>query len=291
MFRNFAYFGVKGVVWSDERCEGYRQEVKRIGGEFFSFESDKQEDEIRMEVSQWLQQLPKPVALFCCDDAHALFISETCRMNNIHIPEEIALLGVDNDELMCNISDPPISSIELEVERGGYSIGRLIHQQIKKEHGGTFNIVINPIRIELRQSTEKHNIKDPYILEVVKYIDAHYSSDLTIESLLANIPLSRRNFEVKFKNAMNTSIYQYILNCRCNHLADLLLTTDRSLADLAIEVGFKDYNNISRVFKNIKVVHLLNIAKRRLVIFNLRFLNSTFRFYYKNYYRNNLLLS
>lgn len=271
MFRNFAYFGVKGVVWSDERCEGYRQEVKRIGGEFFSFESDKQEDEIRMEVSQWLQQLPKPVALFCCDDAHALFISETCRMNNIHIPEEIALLGVDNDELMCNISDPPISSIELEVERGGYSIGRLIHQQIKKEHGGTFNIVINPIRIELRQSTEKHNIKDPYILEVVKYIDAHYSSDLTIESLLANIPLSRRNFEVKFKNAMNTSIYQYILNCRCNHLADLLLTTDRSLADLAIEVGFKDYNNISRVFKNIKVVHLLNIAKRRLVIFNLRF--------------------
>lgn len=245
-------FGVKGVVWSDERCEGYRQEVKRIGGEFFSFESDKQEDEIRMEVSQWLQQLPKPVALFCCDDAHALFISETCKMTNIPIPEEIALLGVDNDELMCNISDPPISSIELEVERGGYSIGRLIHQQIKKEHEGTFNIVINPIRIELRQSTEKHNIKDPYILEVVKYIDSHYSSDLTIESLLANIPLSRRNFEVKFKNALNTSIYQYILNCRCNHLADLLLTTDRPLADLAMEVGFTDYNNIARIFKKFK---------------------------------------
>lgn len=252
MFRNFAYFGVKGVVWSDERCEGYRQEVKRTGSGFFCFESDKQEDEIRLEVSRWLQQLPKPVALFCCDDAHALFISETCRMNNIHIPEEIALLGVDNDELMCNISDPPISSIELEVERGGYSIGRLIHQQIKKEHEGTFNIVINPIRIELRQSTEKHNIKDPYILEVVKYIDSHYSDDLTIDSLLANLPLSRRNFEVRFKNALNTSIYQYILNCRCNHLADLLLTTDRPLTDLAIAVGFKDYNNIARVFKKYK---------------------------------------
>lgn len=271
MFRNFAYFGVKGVVWSDERCEGYRQEVKRIGGEFFSFESDKQEDEIRMEVSRWLQELPKPVALFCCDDAHALFISETCKMTNIPIPEDIALLGVDNDELMCNISDPPISSIELEVEKGGYSIGRLVHRQIKKEHEGTFNIVINPIRIELRQSTEKHNIKDPYILEVVKYIETHYSSDLTIESLLANIPLSRRNFEVKFKNALNTSIYQYILNCRCNHLADLLLTTDRPLADLAIEVGFKDYNNISRVFKNTKDAHHLNIAKRRLARDNLSF--------------------
>jgi LacI family transcriptional regulator len=173
-------------------------------------------------------------------------------MTNISIPEEIALLGVDNDELMCNISDPPISSIELEVEKGGYSIGRLIHQQIKKEHKDTFNIVISPIRIKLRQSTEKYNIKNPYIQEVVKYIETHYSSDLTVKSLLANIPLSRRNFEVKFKNELNTSIYQYILNCRCNHLADLLLTTDRPLADLAIEVGFKDYNNISRVFKKLK---------------------------------------
>ena len=252
MFWNFAYFGVKGVVWSDERCEGYRQEVKRIGGNFFSFESPQQKDEIRTEVNQWLQKLPKPVALFCCDDTHALFISETCQMTNISIPEEIALLGVDNDELMCNISDPPISSIELEVEKGGYSIGRLIHQQIKKEHKDTFNIVISPIRIKLRQSTEKYNIKNPYIQEVVKYIETHYSSDLTVKSLLANIPLSRRNFEVKFKNELNTSIYQYILNCRCNHLADLLLTTDRPLADLAIEVGFKDYNNISRVFKKLK---------------------------------------
>ena len=98
-------------------------------------------------------------------------------MTNIPIPEEIALLGVDNDELMCNISDPPISSIELEVERGGYSIGRLIHQQIKKEHEGTFNIVINPIRIELRQSTEKHNIKDPYILEVVYRVSLQFRFD------------------------------------------------------------------------------------------------------------------
>ena len=264
MFHNFAYFGINGVVWSDERCEGFRQEVKRIGGNFYCFESDKHEDEIRIEVSQWLQELPKPIALFCCDDSHALFISETCKISNIHIPEEISLLGVDNDDLICNISDPPISSIELEVERGGYSIGRLIHQQIKKEHEGTFNIVINPIRIELRKTKEKHNIKDPYILEVVKYIESHYNSDLTIESLLAQIPLSRRNFEVKFKNAMHTSIYQYILNCRVNHLADLLLTTDRSLADIATEAGFKDYNNISRIFKKFKGCSPLEYREKKI---------------------------
>lgn len=193
MFRNFAYFGVKDVVWSDERCEGYRQEVKRTGGSFFCFESDKQEDEIRMEVSDWLGQLPKPVALFCCDDAHALFISETCKISNIHIPEEIALLGVDNDDLICNISDPPISSIELEVERGGYSIGRLIHQQIKKEHGRNFQYCNQSHPASNCVSLRKNIIlKIPNILEVVKYIDTHYSSVLIHRSsAFAHIPLSR----------------------------------------------------------------------------------------------------
>lgn len=251
-FQNYAFFGITGVVWSEERCEGFEQEIKRIKGEFFCYKTKKTYDEMREEISKWLKQLPKPIALFCCDDDHALFISETCKLYNINIPEEISLLGVDNDDLICNISDPPISSIELEIERGGYAIGRLIDQQIKTGHKDTFNIVINPIRIELRQSTEKHNIKIPYILDTVKYIESNYHLDLTIESLLTKIPLSRRNFEVKFRDALNMSIYQYILNCRCNHLADLLLTTDRSLTDLAIEVGFKDYNNVSRVFKKYK---------------------------------------
>lgn len=252
LFCNFAFFGVRGVVWSDERCEGYREEVERLGGTFHCYESDRDPDAIRDEVRRWLRDLPKPVALFCCDDQHALFISETCKMEDIGIPEEVALLGVDNDELICNISDPPISSIELEVERGGYAVGKLLHRQIRRELEGPFNVVINPIRIELRQSTEKHNIKDPYILKIVKYIETHSGSDLTIESLIAEVPLSRRNIELKFKNVMNTSIYQYILECRVARFANLLLTTDRPLADIAAEAGFRDYNNISRIFKKFK---------------------------------------
>ncbi len=251
-FRNFAYFGIKGVVWSDERCKGYEEEVKRINGNFFCFKTEQQDDESRMKVTQWLQQLPKPIALFCCDDAHALFISETCKITKIRIPEEIALLGVDNDELMCNISDPPISSIELGIEKGGYMLGKLIDKQLKKEYNGNFNLVINPIRIELRQSTEKYNIEDPYILEVVRYIDSHYNSNLSIETVLYDIPLSRRNFEIKFKRVMSVSIYQYILICRCNRLAELLLTTNLPLRDLSIEAGFKDYNNVARIFKKYK---------------------------------------
>lgn len=174
LFRNFAFFGVKGVVWSDERCKGYRSEVERIGGTFHAFETGKDSEKNREVLGRWLRELPKPVALFCCDDAHALIISEICKMENISIPEDVSLLGVDNDELICNISDPPISSIELEVEKGGYAVGKLLHRQIRKEFVGPFNVVINPIRIELRQSTEKHNIEDPYVLRIVQIHRAAY---------------------------------------------------------------------------------------------------------------------
>ncbi len=252
LFKDYAYFGVKGVIWSDERREGYEQEVKCRGGNFYCYENNRSEDEIREDVSRWLKSLPKPIALFCCDDAHALYISEVCKINNINIPEDVSLLGVDNDSLICTISDPPISSIELDVEKGGYALGRRVHQLINKESANQFNIVINPIRIEIRQSSEKFNIKDPYILKTVEFIEEYYNTNLTVEQLTDNIPLSRRNLEVKFKKSMGTSIYQYILTCRINHLADKLLVSDASMANLALEVGFKDSNNLSRIFKKYK---------------------------------------
>ena len=263
LFRNFAFFGVKGVVWSDERCKGYRGEVERIGGTFHAFETGKDSEKSREVLGRWLRELPKPVALFCCDDAHALIISEICKMENIPIPEDVSLLGVDNDELICNISDPPISSIELEVEKGGYAVGKLLHRQIRKEFVGPFNVVINPIRIELRQSTEKHNIEDPYVLRIVKYIERHIAADLTIDAIIGQIPLSRRNIELKFKRVMNTSIYQYVLKCRVKRFANLLLTTDLPLAEIAGEAGFRDCNNISRIFKKFMGCSPIEYRQRR----------------------------
>lgn len=265
MFTNYAYFGIKGVVWSDERMEGYKKKIKYSGGNYFSFECSTDKDKIRKEVSEWLRNLPKPIALFCCDDEHALYISEICKLENINIPEDISLLGVDNDELICNISDPPISSIELEVEKGGYMVGKHIHQLIKNEVNDPFNIVINPIQIILRQTTEKHNIQDPYILKIVKYIESNYSSDLSIDKLITKYPFSRRNLEIRFKKAMKNTLYQYILNCRIERLAYLLIATELSLSELAIEVGFKDYTNISRLFKKYKGCTPIEYRKKKTI--------------------------
>lgn len=251
MYNNFAFFGINGLVWSDERREGFKKEVEKHSGDLYYMEFDIYSTVNRTAVSDWLKALPKPVALFCCDDAHALFISETCKINGIQIPEEISLLGVDNDDLMCSISDPPISSIVLDVEEGGYMIGKKIHSRITGELTENFNVVIEPTRIELRQSTERININDSNVLRVITYIENNFSKDIRIDSILDDVPLSRRSLEVRFKRETGTTIYQYILRCRCEHLAYMLVTTNRPIIDIAYDAGFTDYNNIARVFKKI----------------------------------------
>lgn len=252
LFTDFAFFGFRDVVWSEERMEGFEQEVRRCGGNFQSFMTTTVNDEMRAELAQWLRQLPKPVALFCCDDERALFVSETCKMSNISIPSEISLLGVDNDELMCSISDPPISSIPLLVEEGGYAMAGLIERQIKESDHQAFNLKVLPGEIIERASTSSYNIRDENVLKVVKYINENYMSELNTERLLQLVPLSRRNLETKFKAAMGVSVYQYILDWRCDRLADLLADTDLDLAEAAHQTGFNGYSNISRIFKKHK---------------------------------------
>ncbi len=248
-YRNFAYFGMKDVVWSEERKTAYEEDVLKICGKFHCFEYEKHDPSMRTKLYRWLQSLPNPIALFCCDDENALLVSEICMMYNIQIPKQLALLGVDNDELMCNISCPPISSIELNVVSGGYAIGELIDKMLKTDKLFRNDIVITPVRVVPRQSTDKYVIDDKYVADVVDRIENEYSSIVSVSDLLKDIPMSRRSFEMRFRKATDSSVYKYLLQCRCRHLADLLLTTRRQLVDLAIEVGFEDYNNVSRIFK------------------------------------------
>ena len=112
--------------------------------------------------------------------------------------------------------------------------------------------MIEPKRFELRRSAEKYNISNEYISKVVNYIEDHFTAEIKIEDFSEMVPFSRRNLEVKFKEEMGTSIYQFILNCRIEYFAHLLLTTNRTLFDLALESGFNDCKNISRIFKKIK---------------------------------------
>jgi len=252
-FKNFAFYGNKNFFWSKARAEGYRREVERIRGNYYYFESElldsMQWSREHVELDNWLQGLPKPVALFACDDNFALQVSEMCKVNNINIPDELSLLGVDNDELICNLSHPSISSIVTDDENGGYQTGKMLQNLILNKNNIPFNINIDPVRIELRQSTEKYNISDSYVKTVLDYIHENIRLNISIDELTAIVPLSRRNLEKKFREATGTSVHQFILDKKVDLISTELLTTDKDLLDIAIETGFNDVRNVYRIFK------------------------------------------
>lgn len=266
-YKAFAYYGFTDTVWMRERGEGFRDAVSEKGYPVYTFDDDRQLSGGQWNfdaerVSRWLLDLPKPIALFACDDYYALQITEVCKMYNIDIPGDIAVLGVDNDNLLCNISDPALSSIELDVENGGYEVGKLLHQFIEKKITAPADVIIKPVRIVSRGSTERFAVSDKYIGQVLAYIDENYCNPLSVDDLIRIIPYSRRVLEKKFKSETGMSVYQYIQQQRIEKFAALLITTDLPLTEAAAGAGFPDYKNVSRIFVKMKEMTPLQYRKR-----------------------------
>lgn len=247
---HFAYFGVGDVIWSEERREGFVRELADAGHEVDCMMIEQTVLHEREQVGRWLRNLPKPVGLFCCDDAHALSISEVCRAEGISIPGDISLLGVDNDELLCGISDPEISSINLDVEHAGYLLGKRIHSRLQENSREPFSIVVKPGAITFRASTGVRSVSDPYVQKVIEFILVHFAEDITLEDVLSQVPLSRRSMELRFKKEMAPmTLHRFLLYCRVEHFARLLASSDRPIPELAVRSGLAGDSNLSRTFR------------------------------------------
>lgn len=252
-YHNFAYYGNKNYYWSKARSEGYREVIEKAGGNYFEFESEALNSyywgRTHSALQKWLLSLPKPIALMACDDYFALQVSEICKINGIDIPQEIILLGVDNDELICNLSHPSISSIVTDDRQGGYETGKMLHERIITKQRAPFDIIIDALRIEQRMSTESYNINDQSIKKIVEYIENHVTSPLAVDDLAYIAHMSRRKLELKFKAATGNTIHRFITDKKVNWIASQLISTDKSLLDLALEAGYNDVRSVYRIFK------------------------------------------
>jgi LacI family transcriptional regulator len=256
-FKNFAFYGFKDIVWSSERCEGFVEEIRKhhFDKNFSEYRNTDFKELWYYETAPlvaWLEQLPKPVALMACDDNQGHHIAEVCRQCGIKIPEEVALLGVDNDEAICTLSDPPLSSINQAVEKGGYEAARLMERMIKNPDGHYDDVVIHPTHVTTRQSTNIYATGDKHISTVLQYIHRHAGQKLKIDELTKMVPLSRRLLENRFKQEIGLPIYAYIMNLRMEQFAHHLLESDTPVLEIIEQIGLSDYKNIARRFKRIK---------------------------------------
>jgi LacI family transcriptional regulator len=178
---------------------------------------------------------------------------------------KVAVLGVDNDEMICDLSDPALSSIELDTEKGGYEAARLMEKMIKDKVLSSPDVIVKPTQVVTRHSTDVFASKDKYVVNALKYIHGNLDKNLKVDQVLREVPLSRRSLEKRFMLTTGYPVYEYIYNQRIEKFTQKLLETDMTIFEIALDLGLSDSKNIARQFKQIKGVTPMEYRKKHVV--------------------------
>lgn len=256
-FQNFGFFGYNGVCWSDERCDAFRARVEQSVGPDNFYVYDRQNIDNMWYYDQsiltdWLKSLPKPIAIMSCDDNQGNLLLQACEQCGLHVPYDVAVLGVDNDEILCNMSSPAMSTINVDMERGGFDTAAMVDRMVKEPSYKGEDIVLKPLSVIERLSSSVFATNDKEILMALRYIHANIDSRIQVTDVLENVPLSRRLLEQRFKQMTGFTIYNYISYQRINRFAQLLISSNDSITDIAARMDEFDTKSISRRFKEIK---------------------------------------
>ena len=255
-FRNFGFFGFNDVCWSDERCEGFRREVDEagFGGSFYAYRM--QEIEMvwhyqRNRLREWLATVPKPIAIMACDDNQGSNLIEACHDTGIKIPSEVSVMGVDNDESLCNLGSTTLTSVLMDIERGGRETAALVERLVADSKAPVADVVLKPIKIVERMSTAAFATDDQQILKAILFIHQNVLKKISVGDVMAEAALSRRLLERRFKIVTGKTLYEYITELKLKHFAEQLQETDLQVMEIALSMGENDTKSISRRFKQI----------------------------------------
>ncbi len=250
-FRNFAFCGDARFSWSNRRGEHYGLLVRGAGHACHVYGSAKpppnSDDEVNA-IANWLEELPKPVAVFACYDNRGQQVLEACRRKGFAVPEEVAVLGVDNDEVLCVLSPPPLSSISLNPRRTGWEAAALLSLMMKGETLQPTAHLIPPVGIVNRQSSDILAVADPKIAGALRYIREHACEGISVSDVLRRCPMARRALETRFRKLLGRTPHQEILRVQLNRVKELLVGTELPVWEIAERTGF-DPEYLSVVFK------------------------------------------
>ena len=255
-FRHFGFFGFRNVCWSDERLEGFRREIEAAGfGDSLHTYNLQDIDHLwyyeRDELSKWLRSVPKPIAVMACDDNQGNNLVEACHAAGVRIPHELSVIGVDNDELLCSLGSTPLSSIQVNIEEGGYRTAEMIERRVLNPDAPVEDIVLTPVKIVGRMSTAAFATDDVQIQKAVRFIHQHDMRKISVQDVMGEVALSRRLLERRFKSVTGQTIYQYITDLKLKRFAERMLDSDEQLIDIAVSLGETDTKSISRRFKQL----------------------------------------
>jgi len=252
-FQSFACAGFSGEYWSRRRREGFVGEVGHAGYECSVYESPRaglkvwKQDQKRLV--EWIRALEKPVGLFATNDLRGQHVLDACAHANVVVPEQCAVIGVDNDELLCGLCNPPLSSVMPNPERIGYEAAGWLDRMMQGETPTESLIEIPPQGVSVRQSSDAFAVPDPVIAAALRFIRERACDGASVQDILDHLRVSRSWLERKFRKLLNRSPQAEIRNVQIKRCKELLRTTGLSLEKIAALAGFEHPEYMSVVFK------------------------------------------
>ena len=247
---------IKNTLFNQRRLSGFREVLQKAGhdcdvltlgqGTLFS---QKKWILALGRIAAHLRDCPRPLAVFCLNDIVGRLVLQACQQANIPVPNEVAVIGVDNDEMLCRSIEPNLSSIEQGEERVGYEAARLCYQLLQKIPVAEKVIYLDPIELIERQSSSMLAVPDQTVAKALDYMKWHLHQPINIATVIKQLSISRRDFEKRFHHHTGTTPAQELARMRIDKACKLLVGTDTPLKDIATTCGYKRIERFHEAFR------------------------------------------
>ncbi|PQO38490.1 XylR family transcriptional regulator [Blastopirellula marina] len=252
----YGFVGVDGAHWSRTRQDGFARTLVEAGHEvaIYSATSRRRHRENweggQEDLANWLAELPKPLGLMAAHDMRALCVFDACRRRALSTPEEIAIVGVDNDDVICTMADTPLTSISHNSEQIGYEAAALLSKVMRGTAAARQTSLIAPRGLSARRSTDVIAAADPIIAKSLKFIRDR-KGNTSVQQVANQFGLSRRSLERKFAEGIGTTPHEQITSEKLQHAKLLLQETSYSLEEIAEQMQLSSASYFSSFFKEL----------------------------------------
>jgi LacI family transcriptional regulator len=242
-FRHYAYVGLEDRAWSTRREVAFGERLAAVGFQTHIYRQPKRRQDQVWEREQailadWIRRLPKPVGLFACNDDRGREVLEACRLAELRVPEDVAVLGVDDDEVFCQLANPPLSSVALNAETAGYRAAELLDGMMQGRVKRPRRIVVEALCVVTRRSTDIVAVEDQDVATALEFIHREQGRDISVDSVVQEVAVSRRNLEKRFRETIGRTILEEIQITRLERAKRLLLETAYPISKIAEIAGF-----------------------------------------------------
>ena len=254
-FRRFAFFGLAGESWSQQRRDSFARAVGAAGHPCAVYETPRDVHHTRMwedyadDLARWVAGLDKPAGLMACSDQCGPVLLEACRRAGAAVPDAVAVIGVDNDEPLCEVSDPPLSSVWPDHFAVGYESAALLHRLMNGETPPPGPVYLAPRGVVTRQSTDVLAVEDRDVAAAVRFIRERACRGLRIDDVAEHVSLSRSALQRRFKSVVGRTIHAEALRVRLDRAKALLAGTELPIAVVAERAGFNHQEYMGAVFR------------------------------------------